>query len=283
MIWLAWRQFRKQALFTVIGLAVLAALMIPTGLAMHHSFDDLGFAVVHSRVGLRRAGAGSQRELQLRVQTIQRRVQTRSAGCHSLHLPAAVRGVVLGCAADFPGTRTRHPPAGLDPGRQPPALGAGQVHADRRLDPRRRDRLRAWVVLVAEPGEPDRVEPFQSAGFRPAGGGADRLHAVRGRAGYRRRHDLAEGIAGHGGHPGRIRRPADRPHPAGQTPLPAPRDAHLPVQADAAQNNPYSGDWVQSQEIRDAAGNVVLDNAQAACTPGATSCGPGLEAATTTC
>ena len=42
MIWLAWRQFRKQALFTVIGLAVLAALMIPTGLAMHHSFDDLG-------------------------------------------------------------------------------------------------------------------------------------------------------------------------------------------------------------------------------------------------
>ena len=41
MIWLAWRQFRKQALFTGIGLAVLAALMIPTGLAMHHSFDDL--------------------------------------------------------------------------------------------------------------------------------------------------------------------------------------------------------------------------------------------------
>lgn len=55
-----------------------------------------------------------------------------------------------------------------------------------------------------------------------------------------------------------------------------PETLTFPVQSDAAQTNPYSGDWVQSQEIRDAAGNVVLDNAQAACTPGATSCGPGL-------
>jgi hypothetical protein len=29
-------------LFTGIALGVLAALMIPTGPAMHHSFDDLG-------------------------------------------------------------------------------------------------------------------------------------------------------------------------------------------------------------------------------------------------
>ncbi len=42
MIWLTWRQHRKQALFAVIGLAVLAALMIPTGLAMRYSFDHLG-------------------------------------------------------------------------------------------------------------------------------------------------------------------------------------------------------------------------------------------------
>lgn len=58
-----------------------------------------------------------------------------------------------------------------------------------------------------------------------------------------------------------------------------PETLTFPVQSDAAQTNPYSGDWVQSQEIRDAAGNVVLDNAQAACTPGATSCGPGLAGA----
>jgi hypothetical protein len=42
MIWLTWRQHRRQALFTAIALAVLAALMIPTGLAMHNTFADKG-------------------------------------------------------------------------------------------------------------------------------------------------------------------------------------------------------------------------------------------------
>ena len=42
MIWLTWRQHRKQALFTLVGLAALAALMIPTGLAMHNMFTDKG-------------------------------------------------------------------------------------------------------------------------------------------------------------------------------------------------------------------------------------------------
>lgn len=41
MIWLVWRQHRKQALFTLAGLAVLAALMVPTGLAMRHTFAEL--------------------------------------------------------------------------------------------------------------------------------------------------------------------------------------------------------------------------------------------------
>jgi ABC-type transport system involved in multi-copper enzyme maturation permease subunit len=42
MIWLTWQQHRKQALFTLIALAVLAALMIPTGLAMRNTFAELG-------------------------------------------------------------------------------------------------------------------------------------------------------------------------------------------------------------------------------------------------
>ncbi|MEV0805264.1 transporter [Micromonospora sp. NPDC050200] len=44
MIWLTWRQHRKQALFTAIGLAILATFMIPTGLAMRHTFADKGLA-----------------------------------------------------------------------------------------------------------------------------------------------------------------------------------------------------------------------------------------------
>ncbi|MGC3859768.1 ABC transporter permease [Micromonospora chersina] len=42
MIWLAWRQHRKQLLFTLLGFAALAALMVPIGLSMRHSFTELG-------------------------------------------------------------------------------------------------------------------------------------------------------------------------------------------------------------------------------------------------
>jgi ABC-2 family transporter len=42
MIWLTWRQHRKQALFAVAGLAVLAAVLIPTGLQMYASWEDTG-------------------------------------------------------------------------------------------------------------------------------------------------------------------------------------------------------------------------------------------------
>lgn len=44
MIWLTWRQHRKEALFTLAGLVALAALMVPTGLAMRRTFADLGLA-----------------------------------------------------------------------------------------------------------------------------------------------------------------------------------------------------------------------------------------------
>ncbi|SCE71701.1 ABC-2 family transporter protein [Micromonospora coriariae] len=42
MIWLTWRQHRKQVLFTLLGFAALAALMVPIGLSMRSSFADLG-------------------------------------------------------------------------------------------------------------------------------------------------------------------------------------------------------------------------------------------------
>lgn len=51
MIWLTWRQHRKQALYTLIGLAALAALMVPTGLAMHHAFTSSGLAACLAKQG----------------------------------------------------------------------------------------------------------------------------------------------------------------------------------------------------------------------------------------
>jgi hypothetical protein len=51
MIWLTWRQHRKQALFTVIALAALAAIVVPTGLAMRRDFTGSGVAACLAKMG----------------------------------------------------------------------------------------------------------------------------------------------------------------------------------------------------------------------------------------
>jgi ABC-2 family transporter protein len=42
MSWLVWRQHRQQALSALLGLAALAAFLIPTGLHMHSAFERAG-------------------------------------------------------------------------------------------------------------------------------------------------------------------------------------------------------------------------------------------------
>jgi ABC-type transport system involved in multi-copper enzyme maturation permease subunit len=51
MIWLTWRQLRKQAFYTAIALVGLVALMLPTGLAMHHAFTGSGLANCIAKLG----------------------------------------------------------------------------------------------------------------------------------------------------------------------------------------------------------------------------------------
>lgn len=51
MIWLTWRQHRKQAVYTLIALVVVAAIMLPTGLAMHHTFTRSGLAACLAKLG----------------------------------------------------------------------------------------------------------------------------------------------------------------------------------------------------------------------------------------
>ena len=58
MIWLTWRQHRKQALYTLLALAALAAVLVPIGLAMRHTFADLGLADCVTPARPRRRGAG---------------------------------------------------------------------------------------------------------------------------------------------------------------------------------------------------------------------------------
>ncbi|MDT7801656.1 MAG: hypothetical protein QOI78_5089 [Actinomycetota bacterium] len=51
MIWLTWRQHRRQALFTLVTLGVLALIVVPTGLAMHAKYDSSGLAACQAALG----------------------------------------------------------------------------------------------------------------------------------------------------------------------------------------------------------------------------------------
>lgn len=51
MIWLTWRQHRKQALAALLGLVALAAVLVPTGLMMHQEYADTGLAACLRRLG----------------------------------------------------------------------------------------------------------------------------------------------------------------------------------------------------------------------------------------
>jgi hypothetical protein len=42
MFWMTWRQHRRPALVWLAGLVLLAAVLVPTGLAMRHTFERLG-------------------------------------------------------------------------------------------------------------------------------------------------------------------------------------------------------------------------------------------------
>jgi hypothetical protein len=47
MIWMTWRQHRAQALYFLVALAVLAAVLVPLGLNMLWALTDLGLSNCH--------------------------------------------------------------------------------------------------------------------------------------------------------------------------------------------------------------------------------------------
>jgi ABC-type transport system involved in multi-copper enzyme maturation permease subunit len=59
MIWLTWRQHRKQVLYTAIGLVALGAVMLPTGLSMHHVFTNSGLAACLAKLGTAQIVSGN--------------------------------------------------------------------------------------------------------------------------------------------------------------------------------------------------------------------------------
>lgn len=60
MIWLTWRQHRKQAYFLAAGFVALAVLLIPTGVMMHHALTSDGVAACLHKMGSARLVSDNQ-------------------------------------------------------------------------------------------------------------------------------------------------------------------------------------------------------------------------------
>ncbi|WP_103347571.1 ABC transporter permease [Amycolatopsis sp. CA-128772] len=94
MIWLTWRQHRKQALFTLGALALLAAIMVPTGLAMHAKYDSLGLAACRAALGT--APLVTQTEAVARCESLGHQFQDRFSGLVFVAVLFVVLPVLVG-------------------------------------------------------------------------------------------------------------------------------------------------------------------------------------------
>ena len=189
MIWVGWRQQRTETLIAAGILALLAALLVPTGLDMANAYDHDGLVGAASAPSsVRRCGEASTRS---------RRASTRSATSLGwFNAPAradrrAARGAVPARA------RERHLPAGLDAEHHAPAAGSPcEARA-----PASRLRCVAAVAMSAlftwwrGPLVRPRRAGMEQRRLRLRGHRGDRLRALRARARARRRRRLAAGRA----------------------------------------------------------------------------------------
>ena len=94
MIWLIWRQHRKQLLFTVAALVALAATMVPTGLAMHAKYDSLGLGPCRATFGS--ASLITQTEAVSRCESLSHQFQQEYAGMVFIAVLFVVLPVLVG-------------------------------------------------------------------------------------------------------------------------------------------------------------------------------------------
>ncbi|MDS0135718.1 MULTISPECIES: transporter [unclassified Amycolatopsis] len=94
MIWLVWRQHRKQALFTLAALAALGALMVPTGLAMHAKYDSLGLGACRAALG--NASLITQTEAVSRCESLGHQFQQEFGGVVFIAVLFVVLPVLVG-------------------------------------------------------------------------------------------------------------------------------------------------------------------------------------------
>jgi ABC-type transport system involved in multi-copper enzyme maturation permease subunit len=270
VIWLTWPQHRKQALFTGIGLAVLAALMIPTGLAMHHAFESNNLAACVSALGHTEPSNDS---CNTAIKQFNNQFHTLAmVGPLFIFLPLLV-GLFWGAPLVareieqgthrlvwLQGISRRHwalVKFGLV-GTATLAISAGYGLG-----------MSWWLTPLSQLGNSRfAIFAFDMQGLAPIGYTlfAVTLGIYAGTIWHKVLPAMGVTLAGFLG----LR--------IALTILARPRylPAHtltFTVQGTTGQPDPYNGDWILSNEVRDATGKLVMANAQAGCPPNDESCG----------
>ena len=282
MMWLTWRQHRKQALFTAIGLAILAALMIPTGLTMHHMFNDSGLPGCVRAIGDAALVPNTTQACGAAFTQFNSRFRTHgTVGVLFLFLPLLV-GLFWGApliAREVEqgthrlvwtqGVSREHWAAvkfGLVGGVAlvvSIAYGLG---------------MSWWLAPLSRSGQNSRFNTFlfDMQGIVPIGYTlfAVALGIFAGTVWHKVLPAMAVTLVGFAGLRIALTVLA-RPHYL------TARTITYPLQNVTRQPNTYRGDWVLSTGIRDASGRMVAANTQVACPPdptgpGAAGCGTGL-------
>ncbi|TDC59792.1 transporter [Micromonospora sp. KC207] len=279
MIWLTWRQHRKQALVTAIGLVLLAAFMIPTGLAMRHTFADLGLADCVRALGTRSVVAASADTCGRASVAFNNEYATMSmAGILFLVLPLLVGlfwGAPLVAREVEAGTHRMVWTQAVS--RRHWALVKFGVTGTGALIASVVYGLGTswWLTPISEAGQHGRFNAFffDMQGLAPIGYTlfAVALGVCAGTVWPKVLPAMTATLTGFVGLRVALATLA-RPHY-----LPA-RVLTFPVKDAAVQTNPAAQDWIISYGIRDASGKMLTPNAQIACAPGAT--GPGAACGT---
>lgn len=96
MIWLTWRQHRKQALYTLVAFAALAAIMLPTGLAMHHSFTNSGLAACLAKLSVDTVTSGDTPDCHALAEQFQNQYSSMTFIAILFVILPAIVGIFLG-------------------------------------------------------------------------------------------------------------------------------------------------------------------------------------------
>lgn len=274
MIWLTWRQHRKQALFTLVGLLVLAALIVPTGLMMRHAFADKGLDACVRALGNAEMVPGSSEACNTAFRQFNSQFGTfRTVGVLFLVLPLLVGlfwGAPLIAREVEQGTHRLVWTQGISR-RHWALVKFGFVGAATlALAVVYGLGTSWWLAPLSQAGQQGRFNVFffDMQGLVPIGYTlfAVALGILAGTIWHKVLPAMGVTLAGFVGLRIALTTLA-RPHY-----LPA-KTLTYPIQGTALQPNPTLSDWIMSFGVRDASGKLVAANAQIACPPGAT--GPG--------